>query len=286
MGVTSIEWTDRTWNPTRGCSRVSQGCVNCYAERQAVRFANGGPFHGFVHRVNGHPAWTGKVELIESMLDAPLHWKKPSRVFVNSMSDLFHEELSFSDIYRVFDVMRRCPHHTFQILTKRPTVMRAVVTNWTRQFETVLPNVWLGVSCEDFPSWDARVHLLKATPAAKRFISYEPALADLGTVDLEGIDWVIVGGESGPGARPFDVQWARNTVEQCKTSKVACFVKQMGATVIDRTPGPFYQWRNKGAWQSSADPETGGPILEDRKGGEMSAWPLDIRVREFPEARA
>src|SRR5579872_1093003 len=135
---TPIEWTDETWNPTRGCTRVSPGCVNCYAERQALRFAGPNssatqwnkerPFSGFVHVVNGHPAWTGKVELIRSRLSEPLHWKTPRRVFVNSMSDLFHEALTYDDILTVFQQMGKCPQHTFQILTKRPQRMREFLT--------------------------------------------------------------------------------------------------------------------------------------------------------------
>lgn len=300
-----ISWTDETWNPTRGCSRVSPGCVNCYAERQAARFANpagayedtgvteAGPFHGFVHIVNGHPAWTGKVELIESKLLEPLHWRKPRRVFVNSMSDLFHESLPDEAIDRVFAVMAQAPQHTFQILTKRADRMLKWFSG-EKDFERSredhvdeaagsfgwchanvygrwpLPNVWLGISVEDQKSADERIPLLLQTPAVVRFVSYEPALGPInfeslgvcrdyrdGTSEaVTGLDWMIVGGESGPGARPFDIAWARNTIEQCKDAGVACFVKQLGANV--------------------------GLPLKDRKGGEWEEWPEDMRVREFP----
>lgn len=256
-GDSNIEWTDKTWNPTRGCSRVSEGCRLCYAEILAGRYSAYGakpdsPFAGFVTKVNGHASWTGKVELIESMLDAPLHWKKPCRVFVNSMSDLFHEALSVDAIDRVFAVMALARHHTFQILTKRPERMDAYMGGAHHRIDDLidalkpsslwngnaleahrvlgagspLPNVWLGVSVEDFPTWDERVHLLKATPSAIRFVSYEPALADIGAVDLEGIDWLIAGFESGPGARPADEEWIRSIKNQCVEAGTAFFYKQ------------------------------------------------------------
>ncbi len=281
MGNTSIQWTDKTWNPTRGCSRVSPGCTSCYAERIAYRFS--GPsdqFAGFAKKVNGHASWTGKVELIESMLDAPLHWRRPCRIFVNSMSDLFHEALPGSDIFKVFVIMAASPQHTFQILTKRAARMREWINNvkpegfpgWP------LPNVWLGISAEDQQRADERVPLLLQTPAAVRFVSYEPAL---GPVDFDkwfwgghgNPNWIIVGGESGPGARPFNIVWARNTIEQCKAAGVACFVKQLGAK-------PFI-----GPKKISNGVISRGPLtLKDRKGGEISEWPEDLRVREFPNA--
>ncbi len=311
MGQASkIEWTDATWNPVRGCSRVSEGCRNCYAERQAVRFAgDGGPFQGFAKRVNGHAAWTGKVELVEKHLADPLLWKQPKRIFVNSMSDLFHESLPDRDLYRIFWQMaesyRRDLGHTFQILTKRPARMLdwisenvtgpAEFNNWTLTARggSPLPNVWLGVSVEDQKTADERIPLLLQTPAAIRFVSYEPAL---GPVDFERffldgihlrsrcIDWVIVGGESGPGARPFDIAWARNVVAQCKAAGVACFVKQIGA----KPEGP------QGC--GDCDPCAHGQpcmlaynvalMLKDRKGGDWSEWPADLRVRDFPEVHA
>jgi protein gp37 len=278
---TSIEWTGATWNPVRGCSPVSAGCKNCYAERQGGRFCGPGKaFDGFVQigkNGNAGPHWTGKVELVEKHLDDPLHWRKSQRVFVNSMSDLFHEALSDEAIDRVFDVMLNCPRHTFQILTKRPERMleysRDQVNLWREPWP--FPNVWLGVSVEDQKTADERIPLLLQTPAAVRFVSYEPAL---GPVDFEqfalktldggenpGIDWIIVGGESGPGARPFDIQWARKTVAQCKAAGVACFVKQLGAEPVGF--GDDYEY-----WCD----------IRDRKGGDWDEWPPDLRVREFP----
>jgi protein gp37 len=281
MGDTSIQWTDRTWNPTRGCSRVSAGCVHCYAERQAVRFSNPGPFQGFVQFANGHPQWTGKVELIESKLEEPLHWRKPKQVFVNSMSDLFHEGLPIIAIKSVFDVMRAAHWHTYQVLTKRAARLLEIVGWLKQQYDDdyPLPNVWLGVSVEDQATADKRIPLLLQTPAAIRFVSYEPALGPVyftrlqdgdsilnalagtntyrdGEVSMHAkLDWIIVGGESGPGARPFDVAWARNTIAQCKAAGVACFYKQGGA--------------------SNACPH-------DRKGGHLECFPPDLQVREFP----
>ena len=245
MSKTSIEWTDRTWNPTRGCSRVSPGCVNCYAERLAHRFQGqwikDGPGMKFVQITNGHPQWTGKVELIESKLTEPLHWRKPARIFVNSMSDLFHEALPDEAIDRVFAVMALCPQHTFQVLTKRPERMRDYLQPGFQQQRVMdhcykftasvrgfmprlgrypLPNVWLGVSVENQATADERIPLLLQTPAALRFVSYEPALGpvdfgdylghligcDAAGYSLDGetcdcgakgkIDWLIVGGES------------------------------------------------------------------------------------------
>lgn len=326
MGLTSIEWTERTWNPVRGCSRVSPGCKYCYAERTAARFSksdlenhNNGdqPFHGFVQITNGHPQWTGKVELIEDKLDEPLHWRKPARVFVNSMSDLFHESLPDEAIDRVFAAIGLCPQHTFQVLTKRAGRMLRFISNYHSRHPNLeswpLPNVWLGVSAEDQPCADGRIPLLLQAPAAVRFVSYEPAL---GPVDFAeyfrrsprcptssciamdecsclvraGLDWVIVGGESGPGARPFDVQWARDTIRQCREAGVACFVKQMGAHVVDRNDAGFEgdtpsSWPMDTAWTELDSGYQGAPVrilLNDRKGGDMAEWPEDLRVREMP----
>lgn len=325
MSVTSIEWTDRTWNPVRGCSRVSEGCRHCYAERVAARFSGGretagvdedgpfvgreGPFVGFAEMHHGEPRWTGRVELVPSKLDEPLRWRKPCRVFVNSMSDLFHESLPDEAIDQVFAVMALAPQHTFQVLTKRPKRMldylrskppgRKVLVGGKLHpgtalapHEWPLPNVWLGVSVEDQETANERVPLLLETPAAVRFVSYEPAL---GPADFErwmhdsdclasevpfcicstprevAVDWIIVGGESGPGARPFDVAWARSTIAQCEAAGVACFVKQLGSyAVLD----PRYDRSISGASRK----------LSDRKGGDQSEWPEDLRVREFPAA--
>src|SRR5579872_16983 len=258
MGVTTgIQWTDATWNPVRGCSRVSEGCRNCYAERQAARFRGPGkPFEGFVHTVNGYPAWTGKVALMEKHLEDPMHWTTPRRIFVNSMSDLFHEALSDRDILRVMRVMDRAPQHTYQVLTKRPKRMR----DFMREHLHGKPPryLWLGVSVEDQATGDERVPLLVQTPAALRFVSYEPALGpvDFGG-DLAALDWLIIGGESGPGARPFEIRWAERAIKDCHSCGVACFVKQLGASVMAR----------------------------DSKGGNPEEWPEHLRVRERSEVR-
>lgn len=356
--VSSIEWTDTTWNPVRGCSRVSEGCRNCYAERQAARFSGSGqPFAGFAVRGRiaistsnpenvgkKYTRWTGEVELIPSKLDEPLHWRKPRRVFVNSMSDLFHEALSDESIAAVFGVMAACPQHTFQVLTKRPKRMRqwfewatecsleleasigekppsgrgeaTVCTVYydsalggrpdsrlfvdrlvrTRSCGWPIPNVWLGVSVEDQATFDARVLDLVSTPAALRFISYEPALgpldcslpvAPMATPILRPRDpvrgpgcvhWLIVGGESGPGARPCDLAWIRSAVKQGKEARAPVFVKQLGAWPFSETGD---------IWPTSVRFVEGSPSigvkLRDRKGGDPSEWPEDLRVREFPE---
>jgi protein gp37 len=285
MGQTSIEWTDVTWNPVRGCSRVSPGCINCYAERQAARFSGvGKPFDGFVHIVNGHPAWTGKVELVEKHLNDPLTWKKPRRVFVNFMSDLFHEELSFADIDEVFTVMIAAPEHTYQILTKRPERMLKYFASGRhdnglgpeRTDYHLDQNIWLGVSVEDRARKN-RIDFLRETPATVRFLSVEPLLEDIGELDLLGIHWVIVGGESGPGARPMDVGWVRSIVKQCRKANVACFVKQLGAkpALDGKAYNPYGTFKNDLSGRPSG--------LYDRKGGTMSEWPEDLQVREFPE---
>ncbi len=292
MGKSKIEWTrgddgalGRTWNPTRGCSRVSEGCRHCYAEGIAARFSThalqtgeepGGVFAGFATMTKSGPRWTGKVELLASKLDEPLHWKKPCRVFVNSMSDLFHEALPDEAIDRVFAVMALCPQHTFQVLTKRPERMGNYIDGhqhgrMCRVAEDIpirgdkpnapfpLPNVWLGVSVEDQKTADERIPLLLKTPAAVRFVSYEPALGpvDFAKVagpgsanhlanvfdgnalyigDIGGIDfawtrrgmlhWVIAGYESGPGARPADIEWIRSVKDQCVAAGVSFFYKQ------------------------------------------------------------
>lgn len=276
-----IEWTDATWNPIRGCSRVSEGCRNCYAEGIAARFSNPGQaFHTFAKvtaprdhldasggRRNG---WTGKVELIEGKLLEPLSWREPRKVFVNSMSDLFHERLSDEAIDRVFAVMALCPQHAFQVLTKRPERMlrycrtgdsadteyepdldgeawrdaliegqaQALYNRLHKEDPSMwlsvhqpLPNVWLGVSCENQATADERIPLLLETPAAVRFVSAEPLL---GPIDLHPktdntyrlLDWLIAGAESGHGARDMDEDWVRSLRDQCVAAGVAFFYKQ------------------------------------------------------------
>jgi protein gp37 len=331
MAASAIEWTDVTWNPVRGCSRVSEGCRNCYAERQAARFSDPGQYaHGFVQRTKSGARWTGRVELVPEKLLEPLSWRKPRRVFVNSMSDLFHEALPLDAIDRVFAVMALAQQHTFQVLTKRPQRMReylsgpmsadrcvsvlgfvadtkhhADVAHFGLRIEggkllipneLLIPNVWLGVSVENQETADARIPALLDTPAAVRFVSAEPLL---GPIDLRavritdsctedvlgdgewrgesasppGIDWVIVGGESGPGARPCELAWIRSVARQCAEARVPCFVKQLGAKPIE-----FFETE---PWE----PNASGPlVLSHHKGGDPSEWPADLRVREFPSA--
>lgn len=352
--MTTIEWTrsddgtaGKTWNPVRGCSLVSEGCRNCYAMKQGHRFSGEGkPYHGLTKLGPNGPTWTGKVVCDESKLLEPLSWRKPARVFVNSMSDLFHEDVPDAFIDQVFAVMALAPQHTFQILTKRVERMQKYMTAWPdgagrqhhvfsaahllarrlalgpkfdleRGFSSLDPefalarnrlakwpllNVWLGVSVENQPYADERIPQLLETPAAVRFISYEPALGPVdlmsvqrtcddgkratfsalhrGVAGYEGgdtprperpkLDWVIVGGESGSGARPMDLAWVRSIVQQCQAAGVACFVKQLGANP---------------QWSLYVDGAIDG-ILNDRKGGDMGEWPEWARVREFPETRS
>jgi protein gp37 len=291
----------------------------------AARFSNpGAPFHLFADRHKSGSKWTGKVDLVERHLQDPLKWRHPKRIFVNSMSDLFHENLPDEAIDQVFAVMALCPQHTFQILTKRPEralqwfnkrpakfvdgniqrtmpgfICRPLLAGLYGTRESLLSwqdrwplqNVWLGVSVEDQKNADERIPFLLQTPAAVRFISYEPAL---GPIDLRAalssgrLHWVIVGGESGPGARPFDIRWARDIVRQCHDAKVACFVKQMGAVPIipacrqnhyEWGEGKFDYWQNdqSGMWRIK---------LKDRTGGDWDEWPSFLRYREFPVGRS
>ena len=282
--ATKIEWADETWNPVTGCSKVSDGCKNCYAERLSHRFG-----------------WTDKpwtvgnavenVRLHQERLDKPLKWKKPRRIFVNSMSDLFHEDVPYEFIDQVFDTMVAAKQHTFQVLTKRPVRMKqymerfmarrkrfveefyskpedAEVRRMGREWAEKPPaNVWLGVSVESQQAAEERIPLLLQTPAALRFLSMEPLL---GPVDLgkqlgwaaesrsvlngwHGIDWVIVGGESGPKARPMHPDWVRNLRDQCQEAGVPFYMKQMGSA-----------WNKKG------------------KGNNLSEIPEDLRMLVLP----
>lgn len=354
---TSIGWTDASWNCIRGCSRVSAGCQSCYAERVAHRFnAPGLPYEGLTK--DGR--WNGTVRLVPEHLADPIRWQKPRRIFANSMSDLFHESLPADEIAAIFGVMALAKRHTFQVLTKRPERMRDFLlgkervsgsslremcfyearnflgekavsggTPWDAEFP--LPNVWLGVSVEDQKTADARIPILLDTPAAVRFVSYEPAL---GPVDFRAwvptkaqqadlwtppgprslrdrrllaaqraklpnfLDWIIVGGESGPDARPFDVGWARSTVKQCAAAHVACFVKQLGANAFIRT-GEIEAEKMLGKTPAQMEalygvtPEawTYDPVrsylvprvrTKSKAGSDPSEWTPDLRVQEFP----
>ena len=217
MAASAIEWTDATWNPVTGCSKVSPGCKLCYAERMSARLkAMGQPKYRDGFAVRCHPG----------ELSRPLRWRKPRLVFVNSMSDLFHESVPRAFVLAVFDAMLRAHWHTFQVLTKRPG--RALQLQCQRDGIDWPPNVWLGVSAEDQRRADERVPALLETSAAVLFLSLEPLLGPLPRLELGGIDWVIAGGESGPGARPMEAGWVRAIRDQCVRSRVPFFFKQWG----------------------------------------------------------
>ena len=225
----NIEWTEMTWNPVTGCTKISQGCKHCYAERMAKRLtAMGSDRYRNGFRVTLHP----------DLLDVPRKWRQPRVVFVNSMSDLFHEDIPDAFIQRVFATMRDCPQHTFQVLTKRAGRLAALAPRllWPH-------NVWMGVSVEDARVVD-RIGYLQKVPAAVRFVSLEPLIGPLEGLRLEGIDWAIVGGESGPRARPMKPEWVKSILRQCRAASVAFFFKQWGGVRKDMTGrklnGTFY----------------------------------------------
>lgn len=226
----SIEWTEATWNPVRGCTHVSPGCKNCYAERLAHRFSGIGlPYEGLTRKTKAGPKWTGGVALVEAVLNDPLHWRQPRRIFVNSMSDLFHPSVPESFISRVFDVMVRAPRHTFQILTKRADRLVALSPELPSA-----PNIWLGVSVES-QAYASRIDALRRVDAGVRFLSLEPLLGPVPDLDLSGIHWVIVGGESGPGARAMDERWVLEIREECQRQHVPFFFKQWGGVRKSQT---------------------------------------------------
>lgn len=256
---TKIEWADETWNPITGCSPVSAGCNNCYARRMANRLRGR----------HGYPADNPfKVTLHPDRLEQPLRWRKPRRVFVCSMGDLFHEDVRDYQFYQVYEVMERCSHHTFLLLTKRPEIAKAVLTRYEGR-TWPLPNVWLGVTAEDQTAADERIPILLKIPAALRFVSVEPmlGLVDLNQIIVPGdnpmeyhvsalheqhddclydspsqLDWVICGGESGPGARPMQPEWPRSLRDQCQAAGVPFFFKQWGEWVSpSQMPGETYR---------------------------------------------
>jgi len=239
-GVSKIEWTDATWNPVRGCTKISPGCAHCYAETFAERFRG----------VKGHPYEQGfDLRLVPEKLLDPLGWPGPKRVFVNSMSDLFHEHIPDRYIYAVSEVMCASPWHTYQVLTKRSSRLRELLTSnlakAARQH-----NIWWGVSIENKKYGLQRLEDLRRSRAAVRFLSIEPLLEDLGHIDLEGIHWVIVGGESGPGARPVKESWIVSIREQCKAANVPFFFKQWGGVQKSRA-GRLLQGRTYDEFPSS-----------------------------------
>ena len=288
--MSTIQWTQETWNPVAGCSIVSTECKNCYAMRQAHRLAKMGQeekYGGLTEKVNGHVVWNGRVKPAPQELDKPLQWRKPRMIFVNSMSDLFHADLPTSYIAEVFEVMLNAHWHTYQVLTKRPQRMQEFMDQFGDDCGTG-EHIWLGTSV-GYGVAKERIEYLRRTTAAIRFLSCEPLLEDLGELDLSGIHWVIIGGESGPGARPFDLNWARNIIRQCREQNVKVFVKQLGTVPME----PEEQWRGRvvmrllSAKNHKRMPEGFVPLkYQDRKAGEPAEWPEDLRIREFPAARA
>ena len=214
---TAIEWTNATWNPVTGCTKISAGCDNCYAERFAERFRG----------VQGHPfEWGFDLTLRPARLDQPLGWTQPKMIFVNSMSDLFHKNVPTAFVEQIFETMERADWHVFQILTKRSSRMKSYV-NARYQGGVAPPHIWLGTSIEDGTKL-SRVRHVRDTMATIRFLSIEPLIGPIGQLDLSGIHWVIAGGESGPGARPMDIEWVREVRDQCLKARVAFFFKQWG----------------------------------------------------------
>jgi protein gp37 len=240
----AIEWTDATWNPVTGCTKISAGCDNCYAERFSERFRG----------VKGHPFKDGfDLTLRPERLLQPLDWNKPRMIFVNSMSDLFHKEIPKDHIRRVFDTMERANWHIYQVLTKRSSLMQKFI-NERYPDENAPRHIWFGVSIENRQAASRVIHLQRAN-AGTRFLSVEPLIGPVGQLNLKGIDWVIVGGESGPGARPMDASWVIDIRNQCLKSNVRFFFKQWGG----RTP------------------KAGGRLLE---GKEWNEFPTKLPRRE------
>lgn len=226
MAETQIEWTDATWNPVAGCNIMSAGCTHCYAMEMARRLEAMGvqKYAGLTRKSGKRTIWNGTVREDISALEIPLKWKKPRKIFVNSMSDLFHPEVSISFIRKVWDVMQKTPHHHYQILTKRPDRMAEILAQHQPQ---PLANVWLGTSVEN-EDVVFRIDELRQVPAAIRFISFEPLIGSVGAVDLRRIDWAIVGGESGRSARPIKEDWIDEIHDACHRDQTAFFFKQWG----------------------------------------------------------
>lgn len=225
-GLSDIEWTDATWNPVSGCLMISPGCTNCYAMRMAARLqAMSHPSYiGTVRKSGGRPVWTGRVNLIDKALEAPLRWRKPRKIFVNSMSDLFQDGVPTEYIEKVWRVMLEANHHIYQILTKRPDNLKRIADELKL---AAAPHIWLGTSVENDKFVD-RIQVLRSVPASIRFVSFEPLLGAVGKVVLKDIHWAIVGGESGPGARTMEHVWVDEIKHQCRKSETAFFFKQWG----------------------------------------------------------
>jgi len=245
----AIEWTDATWNPVRGCTKISPGCKNCYAETFAERFRG----------VPGHPYEQGfDLRVVPEKLRQPLAWRAPRQIFVNSMSDLFHAAVPDDYIASVAETMREASWHQFQVLTKRSERMRDLLSRSLR-CAAALPNVWWGVSVEDRKHGLPRIEHLREANVAVRFLSIEPLLEDLGTFDLNGIGWVIVGGESGPGARPMSRDWVESIREQCDAARVPFFFKQWGG-VRKKKHGRILNGRTYDAMPSRCVPSNASSI--------------------------
>ena len=266
MSETRIEWTDATWNPVAGCSVLTTGCTHCYAMAMARRLEAMGieKYTGLTRRSGKRTVWNGVVREDTGALSLPHKWKKPRKIFVNSMSDLFHEHVSDSFIMDVWQVMRDTPRHNYQILTKRPERMSEIVSD---KVGGILPNVWLGTSVEN-RDVIGRLDHLRRTPAAIRFVSFEPLIGSIGRVDLADIHWAIVGGESGRDARPIREEWIDEIHIQCVRHGTAFFFKQWGdlgpgqqapLQVSERSRIP---WQNLGRDADSANPDIGS--LRDR----------------------
>jgi protein gp37 len=275
----AIEWTDTTWNPSTGCDRISAGCDNCYALTLAKRLKAMGSAK---YQTDGNPVTSGPgfgLAIHPDTLTDPLHWRDPRKVFVNSMSDLFHAKVPREFVAQVFAVMAQTPRHTYQCLTKRPERMARMLgeectcgvphTLMEHRLGRSLPldNCWLGTSIELDKHTD-RADALRSTPAAVRFISAEPLLGPLPSLDLTGIDWLIIGGESGPGSRALDLGWVRELIAMARDAGTAVFVKQLGSI-----------------W--ARDSHVGGQAVSrtDSKGGKWENWPTDLRIREYPAER-
>lgn len=265
---TGIAWTDETWNPFVGCTRVSAGCKNCYAEVRTNRMDKQYHQKKYEGLIDENGRWNGVTRFWEKALDEPLKWKKPKKIFVCSMSDLFHENNSLEDISKVMNMMSHCSHHTFQVLTKHTKRMVRFFKWWSPNCAPS-PNVWIGTSVEDTPNTDRVGHLLQIN-ASVLFLSVEPMLAPvhLPAAFLEKLDWIICGGESGSGARHFDINWAERLLEDCREHNVAFFMKQLGK--YPRLNAVKYQHEK---------------VMHSNKWDDLEHWPESIQVQEFPEPR-
>lgn len=310
--TTGISWTDMTWGPLVGCTKVSSGCASCYAVREVHRLAHNGhskiaaDFAGLVERhANGHLDWTGTVRFLKDRLEQPLHWTKPRRIFVNSMSDFWHEDVKDPWIDQLFAVMALTPQHTYQILTKRAENMeRYFAINQACLWERIdkastffgayhanldtpgrwpLPNVWLGVSVEHEAEL-RRIEYLCDIPAAVRFVSFEPLLEHLGNIQerLRLIDWAIIGGESGPKARPFRLDWAWSLIRQCQATGVSVWMKQVGSNAYDYHEYLHMDLNKYGVCAGCRDCRY---PTRQRAGADPVEWPADLQVQEWPDGR-